>query len=150
MQLISSPWNPVNAFLALTGTTDDSVQLAVRTLNERRRVPGNLAMVREDQVNSLDTRTLTNHGVAMAVATAVPELTPVTPKVKSTTTPALDTVTSSSTSPDSEPIADLAPTAEQLSTQADRPAWLMPLIGVNGVLIVAIVAFGFLRSRNRA
>lgn len=150
IQLISSPWNKDNAFLALTGTTDDSVQLSVKTINQRRRLPGDLVLVREDQINSFDTRTLTQQGVAAAVATAVPEVTAVASKTEAVATPTPPVATPVSAIPQPKSTAGTTAVAEQTVPQSDRPGWLMPLLGVNGILVVAIVAFGYWRSRHRA
>jgi hypothetical protein len=64
IQVTSSPWNETRSMLALTGTKDEGVQLAIQTLiDPEQRLKGNLAVVEpipdEDgliRVQSMDTR----------------------------------------------------------------------------------------------
>jgi len=140
VQLIASPWNETRPFLAVTGTTDEGIRWATHVLASRYWVlEGNLALIKGDQVNTVDTRALTSSGLAMAVATAVPEMSPV-PTAAVTTTPA-------SLSPSSTPGVS---TSEQISEGTGRPGWLLPLVGITGVIVVVIFAVAFWQARWRA
>jgi hypothetical protein len=134
--LIISPWNEARAFLAVTGTTEKGVKWAVDTLNDRPWVlKGNLTLVRDDEVNTLDTRRLTRGGVAMAVATAVAEMTPVA-TITVIPTPLPPGLTSASDS--------------ESSNEIDRPGWLIPLVVIVGLVVIAIFTLAFWRARRQA
>lgn len=146
IQLISSPWNESHAFMAVTGTTDQGMEQAAKILTRQPgRLKGNLALVKNDTVNTLDTRLLTNNGVAAAVATVVPEMTPMTIPTLTPPTP-IPTIT-----PSVPPVSQTAvPSASTLnSTKTEQPAWLMPLVGINSLLVIAILAFAFQKARNK-
>jgi hypothetical protein len=143
IQLIPSPWNEERAFLAATGTSDSGVERAVRTLViNPSNLRGNLALVTADGLNSIDTRELTSDGVAVLIATAVPEMTPVTSLTAATASPT--------------PTPDLAPASSttqntssgQPITTPSLPSWLAPLVGLNGLLVITIFVFIYWRTRQ--
>ncbi len=144
LQLLPAPWNEEKAFLAVTGTTDEAVNQAVLTLIERRwGLDGNLVFIKEDESRNLDTRTIPRRGLANVVATTVPEIT-------SMTTTVTATITSSTTV--ATPPAITNATQENVntsSTRTQRPGWLIPLVGVNGLIVISILAFIFWRSQLR-
>ncbi len=136
VQLIPSPWAEARAFLALTGTTDESVKWAVGMLAGRPgALRGNLALIRDGEVTRIDTRELTSSGRATALATAVPEITPV--------------VTATAILPPSGPTPGVS-SVETTSGATGRPAWLIPLVGVNGLAVLGILAFAIWRARKRS
>jgi hypothetical protein len=138
LQLIPSPWNEMRVFLAVTGTTDESVKWAIRILTGRPwALKGDLALIRGDNVKTIDTRELTSSGVAMTVATVVPEMTPI-----ATITP-----TVIAPPPSRSPTPDVS-AAKQNSDAAGLPPWLLPLVGMNGLVIIAISVFVFWKSRH--
>jgi hypothetical protein len=133
VQLIASPWNEARAFLAVTGTTDESVRWAMDVLaNQPWALKGNLALVRDGKVNTIDTRRLTRGGMATAVATAAPEMTPV--------------ATATNPPPNPTPVVS---SAERISDAPSRPIWLIPLAGVAGLLVIAIFAVAFWQAKHR-
>jgi len=99
---------------------------------------GNLALIKGDQINAVDTRDLTSSGLAMAVGTAVPGMTPA-PTVAATTPTPLP----SSSTPDIS-------ISEQIPEGTSRPVWLIPLVGITGLVVIAIFAVAFWRARRRA
>jgi uncharacterized repeat protein (TIGR01451 family) len=136
IQLIPSPWNEARVFLAVTGTTDEGVKGAVDVLANRSWVlSGDLALIKDAEVSTMDTRGLTSSGAAMSLATAVPEMTPVG------TATATAEPTASSPKPGGF-------AAEPTPRAAGRPAWLIPLVGVNGLLVLGILAFAVWRARQ--
>jgi hypothetical protein len=142
LQLIPSPWNERRAFLAVTGTTDESVNWAAKILTDEPWAlnSGNLALIRDGDVNTIDTRELTHNGVAVVVATVVPEMT-------ATTMTAITTTTSMSSPLPLSPTSSLSE-VERVSNQASRPVWLIPLLGVNGLVVIAIFTFVFWQARR--
>ena len=137
VQLIPSPWNETRAFLAVTGTTDESIKWAVDVLTGRPWVlNGNLALITSDEVHTIDTRDLTSSGAAIAMATAVPEMT-------SMATP---TITPIPLSPSPTPSVSGSPPG---SKGPGRPAWLIPLIGITGLIVIAILVVAFWQARQR-
>ena len=102
----------------------------------RWALKGNLVLVRDGAINTLDTRELTGSGIIAAVATAVPGIAEVA-TVSPTPTP-----------------APTAPTAVVLAEQpvpdgADSPAWLVLLVGTTGVAVTAIFVIAFWQARQR-
>ncbi len=141
VQLIASPWNEARAFLAVTGTTDEGIRWATHVLMNRYwALKGNLALIKGDQVNTVDTRGLTSSGLAIAVATAVPEMTPV-PAAAATTTPT--PLLPSSLTPG-------VSVSEQIPEGISRPAWLIPLVGITGLIVIFVFAVAFWQARRRA
>jgi len=142
VQLIVSPWNNERSFLAVTGTTQESVKWAIDVLiNQSWVLKGDLTLITLDEIRTIDTRRLTGGGVAAAIATAVPEMTPVVASTD-TPTPPPDTPTPSPTEP-------VASNPELVSTTVRRPAWLIPLVGATGLVVIAIFAIAFWQSRRR-
>ncbi len=143
IQLIPSPWNEARAFLALTGTNDQGVEGAVNALTDRPwALRGNLALIKEDRINTIDTRGLTSAGAALAVATALPEMTPAATTTPSST-PQPSGATPSSTSSASS-------ISDRRLSRPERPAWLMPLVGMTSLTIIGILAIAFWQARRRA
>jgi uncharacterized repeat protein (TIGR01451 family) len=149
IQLIPSPWNEARAFLALAGTTDQGVEGAVNALTDRPwALRGNLALIKEDRINTLDTRELTSSGTALAVATALPEMTPVTTTVTTATPAPSSTPQASGATP--SPASSASSVSDRRLNRPERPAWLMPLVGMTGLIIIAIFAIAFWQARRRA
>ncbi len=135
IQLIVSPWNEARALLAITGTTDKGVREAMDILlYQPGQLKGNLALMRNNQVKTIDTRGLTQAGVAAALATAVPQMTPA-PNVSSVSTPL---------SPGLTPSTPASP----ISGAPGRPTWLVPLVGATGLVILAILFIAFWQARR--
>jgi hypothetical protein len=145
VQLITSPWNKERAFLAITGTTDEGVQRALRAVISQAGVlEGNLTLFNGDKIFTLDTRKLTGGGVAAAVATALPEMTPVP-----TATAAKVTPTISSTSSVSSTLDAVTAAPSTTSTNRGMPSWVIPVVGINGLIVLGIFAFVFWQTRHR-
>lgn len=143
IQEIPSPWNEDRAFLAVTGTTDEGVAWAARALTGplMGRLRGNLVLVREggEEVQSIDTRTLTSSGVASAVTTAVPELAPM-----ATITPTLESEVSRETLPTPTPSP-----AGTMKGKSGKPGWLVPLVVVTVVVVLAMLGMGAWQFRRQ-
>ena len=140
VQLIPLPWNEGRAFLALTGTSDKGVAWSVWALVSRLwELEGNLALVRGEEIDTIDTRKLTRSGVGIAVSTAVPELTPVAPT--STPVPSIGTTTG--------PVTATATLATQPSGETG-PGWLIPLVATTVVVVLAIFAVAIWQARRRS
>jgi len=146
LQLIPSPWNEeTHAVLAVTGTTDESVNRAidVLTLQPWKLERGNLALVRGEDVKTIDTRKLMQSGIASAIATTVQEVTP-TVSLVITATPEITPFPSPL-----NPTPDIA-AIEQTTIEMERPAWLLPLVGITVFLVVVILVFAFWQARRQA
>lgn len=141
LELIPSPWNPERALLAITGTSDEGVAWATDLLiNQPWRLEGDLALVRGDEVHTLDTSKLTRSGVGAVVRTVVPELTAIAPPPAPTPTMALSpTMTPRVTSPES---------GGGNSALNPSPAWIVPLVTGTALAVVAILAFGVWQARR--
>jgi uncharacterized repeat protein (TIGR01451 family) len=147
VQLIPSPWNETRALMAVTGTTDKGVDWAIRALtsgNLSWQLKGNLALIRDTNINSLDTRTLSRGYVAAAVATAVPEMTPETEAVSNalTSTPTPTSIT-----------ADAGQSALQESQARDTshqflPSWITLLVGFTIIVTALVLTIAFRQSRR--
>ncbi len=144
VQLIASPWNEARALLAVTGTTDEGVQQAADVLVDQPwYLNGNLALIKDGTVNTIDTREFggdyvqTSEPVSTDVVTATATVSPTDP----TATP------SATISPDA---TDLALALSSEEETVNRPGWLIPLVIAAGLalLIVLGVAWWQYRSRN--
>ena len=138
LQLIPSPWDGKRAFLAITGTTIESVRwsASIPTYQPWLLNDGNLALVRSNRtVNTIDTRQLTKSSAAVAVATAVSEMTPVAmEEATSTISPTSSAGSASET---------------QATEQIEYPGWLIFLVGATGLTVIGIFAFVFWQARRR-
>lgn len=144
LQLIPSPWNSERAFLAVTGTTDGSVTWASRTLSSYRlrQLKGNLSLVRGLNVDNIDTRDLLKEGVAIAIATAVPELATST-VITSTPTPLV--------APTPEPgvSKDTPRPSSQTSGILGLSVWLIAMVVITAVIVFTILVIAFVQVRRR-
>jgi hypothetical protein len=132
VQLAASPWNSARVLLALTGTTEAGVQEALDVvLNRPWEMRSNLVLIQDDKVKTIETRALTQGGVASAVATAVPALSPVATATEVVAFP----------QPGSTPAGLAGPPVA-------RPAWLLPLVIVSGLAIVASLAIAYWQARR--
>lgn len=154
IQMIPSPWNEMRAFVAVTGTTDRGVDWTVEVLTRQPWAigSGNLVIVRDEQVDTIDTQRLTRGGLAVAIATAVPEATPVATGAPEATLVATATgvaeVASVVTLPSSSP-PPVSSGGEQRPQATERPVWLIPLIVLTGLAVIAILAFAYWQARRR-
>jgi uncharacterized repeat protein (TIGR01451 family) len=143
VQLIPSPWIEERALLAVTGTRDEGVTWATRSLVSRPwDLEGNLALIRDQDIKTLDTRTLTRGGVAAAVSMAVPELTPLT-----ATTTSLATTTPMLTPPPTPTMLAVPDVSTTVSPK--RPVWLFPLVVSTAIAVLAIFAFAVWQARKQ-
>jgi len=150
LQLLPSKWNDERALLAVTGTSDLGVEWAARLLADAGqlwRLEGNLALLRDEEIFTIDTRGLTASGQVAAVATAIPEAT----VVGIATPPPLSTATVVG-------IATPAPlaTAQAADSPGDLvpypmfPPWLIPVIiaGVLAIFVILVIAYWQTRRRR--
>jgi len=142
VQLLAAPWDNQKAILAITGTTDDAVAEAIDTVIYRYwNLKGNLTFVTADTANSLDTRPLTKTGAEEALSAAVEaEMTPVAAE-QSASAPPTPTPVKSVVRPTSVPGG--------ASLTAERPAWLMPLIGMTVVIVIASLLIAFWQASRK-
>jgi uncharacterized repeat protein (TIGR01451 family) len=152
VQLVPSPWNEDRALLAVTGTNEEGVSRAVHALvDEPWRLRGNLALIQENQIQTIDTRPLTRGGVETIVRTVVPGAT----SVVVTATP----VSVAAGTPTSTPSGTATPTTTSMVVptrvvntvpqETPMPVWVTPLIAGAAIIIVAILIFAFWQSRQR-
>ncbi len=143
VQEIPSPWNEERAFLAVTGTTDEGVGWAIRAFIESDlvwRLEGNLALVRDREIHSTDTRGLTRGGKAAEAATAIPELIPMgTPSPMPPTATSTPLAVGTATPP--------SPTSSLPGYK--RPTWLTPLILITVVAVATIFGIAARQARKR-
>ncbi len=150
IQQVVSPWSKggSQALLAVTGTTDKGVSWAVNALSRSNSgLKGDLAIVRGDQVYSVDTRPVSVGQVF--TGTVVPTINgsvtqTATPTVKET--PTRNGVKTPTPQPIAMEIKTLIPSTEYSQTEPIgpfRPVWLVPLLLVSlavlaGLVLVAI------------
>lgn len=73
VQLVASPWNPDKALLVVTGTDSEGVTAAFDLLlNSAEDLKGNLAMIEDENLNTVDTRPLQVNRGDEALRTAQP------------------------------------------------------------------------------
>jgi hypothetical protein len=136
IELIPSIWSETHTILAISGTTDTGVQWALQRLLTNSNALGrsDLALIKENQIESVDTRGVSKNDIAKAVATVVPELSPV-PTETATASPLLTSTPSA--------------TLSQTPSQNSRPIWLIPLVVVNGLLVIVILGLAFWQTRRK-
>ena len=141
LQLIPSHWSADHALLAVTGTSDMGVGWAARLLADAGQLwhlEGNLALLRDEEVSTTDTRELTASGQVEAITTAVPEATVVgtaTPTLRPTPLPTAQTVSSS---------GDVPP-----SDQRSPLPWLLIVIGGGILAILVVLGIAYWQARRR-
>ncbi len=143
LQLLPSNWSADHALLAVTGVSDLGVTWAARTLadsKQRQLLNGNLAMLRDKEISTIDTRKLASGGVVMAIATAIPEAIVVG---TATPTPRSLTPVPSTQAPNT------STTGIASSNEQEPPDWLLFVIGGGIVLIFIILGIAFWQSRRR-
>jgi hypothetical protein len=127
----------------VTGTTDESVAWAVRVLSSGRslQLGGNLSLIRDTTIDNIDTRKLLKESLAMAIATAVPEMTG---EAVITST----AIASANLNPTLAISPTEAPKIVQPQARA-RPLWLIPLVVITLIVVLAIFVIAFMQAQQR-
>jgi len=126
IQLMASPWNASRALLAVTGTTDDGVQQAADVLvNQPWALNGNLALIKDGAVNTVDTRQFGSDYVQTSSPSSTDADAAATPDPPPTPT--------ATVLPDATPLTLTLPSDEEA---ANYPGWLIPLV-IGAVLSLA-------------
>jgi hypothetical protein len=140
LQSILSPWNEDKVLLVVTGTSDAGVERASKMLVNSDRLwelKGYLALLRDDELISTDTRGLTPSGQMTAIATSLPEA-----EVVGTATPAPPPAPTQMPPGGEESGGQPAPYSERFPT-------LVPLIIVLGIAgILVVLGLVYFRSRK--
>ena len=144
LQLVTSNWSQAHALLAVTGTSDLSLDWAAQAVvqqDKNERLRGDLAVATNElELHTVDTRQLPTGGKVAAVATAIPEtiiVGTVTPTPLSPTpTPASQIIQTTAVSPPTAAVPDL-------------PAWFPYVVGGGIGLIFIILAIAYWQSRRR-
>lgn len=150
IQLIPSNWNPDHELLAITGTSDQGVAWAARTLNRfSGQLKGNLALVQGEEILTMDTREFTKSGHLAAMATAIPQAT-----IIDTSTITQETIVDTETpTPPSTPSPTIQtgslPDSTPSSTESSFPTWLPLAIGGSVIAIFIILGIAYWQSRRR-
>jgi hypothetical protein len=156
VQLLSSPWDPKRALLAITGTTDEAVKWAVDALvndNLDIDLSGNLVIgLRPDTFESFDTREplpTPSQGDLLSQLTArmTPEATTAAPTPTTVPTLAPTPVAAMVTPAPALPAAmpSIGGSYVEVPGFGLQPIWLLIILGVSG-LIVLIAIFLYIRQ----
>jgi uncharacterized repeat protein (TIGR01451 family) len=151
VQELISPWNEDRAMLAVTGTTDEGVGWALAALTDSKyiwRLSGNLALIRDQDVRSMDTRHTAPEVVATVIQGLEPDLvTSATSTLAPTATlPPSLSATSTAPEPDTPTpvISEVASSVEGSS----QPEWLIPLLIASALVVVLSVGFAVWQARS--
>jgi hypothetical protein len=140
LQSLISPWDEEHILLVITGTSDSGVQRAASLLVDPARnweIKGNLALLRDSEVLTTDTRQLTSSGQLTAVATSLPEATMIG------TATAMPPSALTPTAIGGDETSSLPPSYPQ------RFPFLLPLIITVGIVTaLAVLAMVYWRSRR--
>jgi hypothetical protein len=153
VQELVSPWNEDRAMLAITGTTDEGVEWALSSLTDSDhiwRLAGNLLLVRDQDVRSMDTRQ-----VAPEVVAAVMEGfgSSLVSGARSTLTPTITSPPSPSTTPtelEPEPPTPVGALVSEVSSPVEeprRPDWVIPVLIVSALVVVGSIGFAIWQAR---
>ncbi len=140
LQELPSPWDGERAMLAVMGTTAEGLGWALDALNDsvlQSQLSGNLALIRGQQVQSVDTRQFT----PSQVVTITQFLGPGTIARMETPTPVPPTATPVPPTPAS------LETPPPATVSYGRPAWLLPLLVVSALLVVVLIGFALWQAR---
>jgi hypothetical protein len=156
LQELISPWSEAeeHVLLVVTGTTEDSLRWSLDTLAKLAYgLSGNLVIIRDSQIRSIDTRPTggMEGASAMSFPTVTLEVSPVVnptsasaPSAALTPTPAL---ASSSATPTAVTSAGLPTEETIMQVSQSRPVWLVSLLVVCLVVALGVVAISVWRSR---
>lgn len=154
LQLIPSPWNEQQKFLAVTGTNPQGVALAVDFVV--RRTPAmrdTLMFITDENVISLNANEYLPAGIAQQLIALIPD-TAVIENETLTSTAAISDM--AELLPESTPITRPTPSGvvDDLPPSAPSPAWLLPTVLIALVVVILTFSIGFWqftqqRQRNR-
>ena len=147
VQALPSLWDKDRVMLVVTGTTAEGVTWALTSLTDSQlswRLSGNLALVRDREVRSMDTREIVPEGVVAITQGIEPNLVPVA-------TPTLTPTTTLSPSLAVTPTAIAQMTSETAPpvTGRSQPVWLVPLLILSALLVVISVGIAVRQARSR-
>lgn len=131
LELINSPWNPIRSIIAVMGTTDDGLAYSANALfipAMQRKLIGNFAVVRNDQVISSDTRY--GMGTGNLSATMVPGVPQVT---------AIPTIASAGAK---------APQPQNVPF-AYQKGWILPVLVLLVLLLVLVLIYALIGMRKK-
>jgi cellulose synthase operon protein B len=129
LELLAAPWNSTRNILAVLGSTDEGLNFSANALmvdQTQKKLGGNYAVIRNDQVITGDTRMGT--GTGNISATLVP-----------------DTTTSIQVPTD---LPTFSP-AENIPF-ANRTDWILPVVGGFGVLTLVIILIVIVSSKRKS
>jgi uncharacterized repeat protein (TIGR01451 family) len=147
VQALPSPWDEGRVMLVVTGTTAEGVVWALTSLTDDQlswQLSGNLAVVRDREVRSMDTREIAPEDVAAITQGIEPNLVPVA-------TPTLTSTTTLSPSLAMTPSA-IAPTTSETApsvTGRSQPVWLVPVLILSALLVVISVGLAVWQARSQ-
>ncbi|MFP4393682.1 MAG: cellulose biosynthesis cyclic di-GMP-binding regulatory protein BcsB [Anaerolineales bacterium] len=145
IQLMVSPWHASRALLAVTGTTDEGVQQAADVLmHQSWALNGNLALIKDGAVSTVDTRRFGDD----YVQTTGPSLSE--SEVVTSTATARDPTASPTVAPEPSAATEIAPQISLEDEAVSRPGWLIPLVIAAGLALCAILGIAWRQSRRRA
>jgi len=144
VQQVPSPWDKENnhEILVATGTTEESVRWAVSALAQRRQLTGNLAIVRNNEIYSTDTRPAAP--VEVFTMTVPPASTPAGILSRATVVTSTAQPTPHQTMVQATATRDYTPSTD---TSLSRPLWLIPLFIVSTLTIAVLVALSIRKAR---
>ena len=140
--------------LAITGTTDEGVDWALASLTDRDliwRLSGNLALVRGQEIRSMDTREVAPEVVAAVMEGIRPSLAS---SALSTLTPTLTSPPSLSSTPTvpepdlSTPVATVVSEVASPAEEPARPDWVIPVLLVSALVVVGSIGFAIWQARS--
>jgi hypothetical protein len=154
VQELISPWNEDRAMLAVTGTTDEGVDWALASLTDSEliwRLAGNLVLVRDQEVRSMDTREVAPEVVAAVMEGIGSSLaTSATPTVSPTVTPP-PSLSATPTEPETAPPTPIVAAASGIASPAEepyRPDWVIPVLIVSVLVVVGSIGFAIWQARS--
>jgi hypothetical protein len=142
LQLLPSPWNQDRALLAFTATSDLGLSWTGQLLidpDKNEQLRGNLALIRNLEIHTTDTRRQTTGGELATIGTAIPG------------TVIVGTVTPTPFPPTPTPAAQIAgnPAAPPSVDIPPRPRWFPYVMGGGLGLIVIILGAAYRQARHR-
>jgi len=150
VQELFSPWDEDRAMLAVTGTTDEGLVWALTSLTDvklQRELTGNLALIRDRQVRSIDTREKTADEVVAFTQVVVPSVTPIV-MLEPTPTATVSPTPTATLTPTPTAVAQAASDMASPPVGRYQPVWLIPLLILSVLTVLVAVGIAIRQARS--
>ncbi|MBN1562391.1 MAG: cellulose biosynthesis cyclic di-GMP-binding regulatory protein BcsB [Anaerolineae bacterium] len=159
VQLLPAPADPTHTILVITGTTHEGIGWVVDALLDadlQAQLAGNLVLIREREVRSIDTRgesaqETSSNSQPTTIPTAISPMLPtatITAQSPMFTTPRAPTNAPATIAVTSSPLTPAVLAYETSTSEYEHPTWLIALLIASVVVIAIAVTIVVLQMRH--